>query len=102
MQKPSTLTSFFSLSKTQSTDASEPITEFDIPYYEMNMHCYTNPVYYGDGSVMSAYINVGDVVFFKHGNLRDIFIKNKTAGNNGQVVIVATVPSEFVKDKLGL
>lgn len=102
MKKPSTLTSFFSLSKTQTDDSITPLTEFDIPFYDMNMHCYTNPVYYGDGSTMSAYINDGDVVFFKNGNLRDIFIKNKTAGSNGQVVIVATVPTEFIKEKLRL
>jgi len=31
-------------------------------------------------------------MYFDKGDLRDIFFKNRTAGNNGRVVIVGTVP----------
>lgn len=100
-RKPSTLLSFFSLSKTIG-DTSDRVTDFDIPCYDANIHCYSNPVYYGDGTVMSAKILVGDVAFFQNVNLRDIHLKNVTAGSDAEVVIVATVPSAFIKQELGL
>jgi len=100
--KYSTLTSCISLAKTMAADAAEPITLDDIPFYECNLHCYTNALIYGDGAVMDAYMNVGDIVSFKNGNLREIFIQNKTAGNNGKISVVATVPTHFVKEALKL
>jgi len=95
-----TFYSLFSLSLTLSDDAAHRVCDFDIPYYEMNAHCLTNELYYGTGEVTEAPFGVGDVVSFKNGNLRDFFVKNRTAGNNGKVVIVASVPTEAVKDKL--
>jgi hypothetical protein len=98
-RKPSTVLSFFSLSKTAS-DAIERVTQYNIPYYDCNLHCYTHPLYYGDGTVMSAYMNPGDVAFFQNGNLRDIQIQNYTTGSDGVMVITATIPTEFVKEEL--
>ena len=95
-----TFYSFFSLSMTLADDATHRVCDFDIPFYEMNMHCETHNLYYGTGEECSAPFTVGDVVSFRNGNLRDIFIKNRTAGDNGKVVIVATVPQESVKDML--
>lgn len=92
--------SFFSLSYTLANDTANRICDFDIPFYEMNMHCEDNNLYYGTGEECSAPFTVGDVVSFRNGNLRDIFIKNRTAGSNGKVVIVATVPQAAVKDLL--
>ena len=45
-------------------------------------------------------VTVGDVVSFRNANLRDIFVKNRTAGSNGKVVIVATVPQKVIKEIL--
>ena len=39
---------------------------------------------------------------FDNGDIKDIFFKNKVAGNNGRVVIVATVPIQDVLDRLRL
>jgi len=100
-RKPSTVLSFFSLEKTAS-DAVERITEYNIPFYDLNIHCYTHPVYYGDGAVMSAKMDPGDVAFFRNGNMHDIQVKNFTTGSNGVVVITATVPTHYVKQELNL
>jgi len=92
--------SFFSLSYTLSNDSANRVCDFDIPFYEMNLHCETNNIYYGTGEICEAPMVVGDVISFRNGNLRDIFIKNRTAGSNGKVILVATVPQEAVKDLL--
>lgn len=97
---PSTLRSFFSLSITLSDDAVHPVTENQVPFYDINIRCMTNAVNYGDGTGMEDYLSVGDVAYFRNGNLGDIFIKNKTAGSNGKVVITGTVPTDWVKEKL--
>ena len=83
-------------------DGIEAITLNELPFYEANIHCYSNALYYGDGAIMEAYVNVGDVLSFKNGNLAELFIKNKTAGNNGQIVVVATVPTARVQEALKL
>jgi len=100
MKKYKTITSIISLSKTMTADNAEPVTLFDIPFYEANFHCYDNALYYGDGSIMATYMNVGDVLTYKNGNLRDMFIKNKTAGSNGTISITATVPTAFTREAL--
>lgn len=81
-------------------DAAHPLTTADIPFYEVNLHCYTNDLFYGNGSIMAAKILAADVASFKNGNLRDIFVQNAAAAANGQIVAVATVPTKWLKDKL--
>lgn len=83
-----------------SDDNAHPLTVQDIPFYEVNLHCYTNDLLYGNGTVIAAKILADDVASFKNGNLRDIFIKNAVAGNNGQIVAVATVPTKWSKKQL--
>jgi hypothetical protein len=78
-------------------DGIHPVSKFDVPFYEVNLHCYTNDLLYGDGNIMAAKIIADDVASFRNGNLRDIFIQNATAGNNGQLVAVATVPIDVIK-----
>jgi len=100
-RKPSTVLSFFSLEKT-AADTVARITENNIPFYDLNLHCYTNPVYYGDGAVMTAYMNPGDIAFFQKGNMRDIHIKNYTTGSDGVIAVTATVPTAYVSEVLKL
>ena len=98
--QPSTTRSFFSHKITLSDDSTHPIIENPIPFYDINLRCITNAVNYGDGTTMDDYILVGEVAYFRNGQLNDIFIKNKTAGSNGEIVITGTVPTEYIKDKL--
>ncbi len=85
--------SFLSLSYTLSNDNINRVSDTPQPFYECNIHCATHPVYYGTGEICEAPLSVGDVAFFKNGNLQDIFVKNQGAGNNGKIIIVATVPT---------
>jgi len=97
----SQLRSMLSFSFT-GADTAAPLTQADVPCYEVNIHAYTHPAYYGDGAVMGAEIAAGDVATFKKCNLKDIFIQNKNAGDNTVVYIVAAVPNHFVTAALGL
>ena len=94
-------TTFYSISLTMTDDTAHPLTRADIPFYEVNLHCYTNDLLYGNGSIMAAKILADDVASFRSGNLRDIFVQNATPGNNGQIVAVASVPTKWLKAKLG-
>ena len=93
-------TTFYSISITLSDDNPHPLVNTDIPFYDVNLHCYTKALYYGTGTLLEAEIGVGDVASFRNGNLRDIFIKNKTAGENGKIVAVATIPTKYIKKAL--
>jgi len=101
MKPPISLeTSVYSVSLTMTDDNPHRIIEFDVPFYEVNLHCYTNDLYYGNGSVMAAKILADDVASFRNGNLRDFLFQNATAGNNGQIVAVAVVPTDFLRKQL--
>lgn len=99
MNFPSSIISF---NMTMTDDNAHRITEFDIPYYEVNLHCYTNDLNYGTGEVIAAKIIADDVASFRNGNLKDFLFKNATAGQNGQIVAVAVVPTKFVKQSLAI
>jgi hypothetical protein len=98
-QKPN-YSSFLSLKITLTDDIATRLSDIDIPFYDANFECKTNAVYYGNGVVMENLLNVGEVAYFRSGNLKDIFIKNVTAGNNGVLVLSATVPTVFVQEAL--
>lgn len=94
------LQSFSSLvgfSLTMSDDREKRIVEFDMPFYEANIHVYTNAAKYGAMGVCEAVINAGDVVWFTNGNLRDFIFANNVAGSNTKIVVQATVPTEYMK-----
>jgi len=92
--------SFYSVALTLSDDGVHRISDYSIPFYEANFHCETASVLYGTGEECSAPLNNGDVVFFRNGDLRDFFFKNAAAGVNGKVVVVCTVPTDAIKNKL--
>lgn len=76
------------------------ITEFT-PYFEMNVHIYTNDVVYGDGTTMEAIAVANAVLTFKKSDLQDLYFKSRTSGLHGRVVAVATVPQPEVLRALG-
>jgi len=91
-----TVTSFLSLNKT-ITDNAAPFTTTAIPVFEANIHIYDNDIYYGDGASQTALAQAGSVLYFPKFDLRDLFFKNRTAGNAGKVSIVATTPDKNVE-----
>lgn len=78
-------------------DTAKPFTTTSIPYFECNFHCYDYDLYYGDGAVQEAIVQAGGGFNYPKGDLADIFFKNRTAGENGKIVIVATVPVQYVE-----
>jgi len=94
-----TKTSFFSFNKTIG-DTAQPLIQHHVPFFEVNIHVYDNDVYYGDGTTMSAIAQAGSVLYFNRGSLRDLYFKNRTAGNDGVVVVSATVPIYYVEEAL--
>ena len=95
----STVTSIISLSKTVG-DTAEPFFLDDVPFFEANFHIQDHAVYYGDGAKQAAVAAAGSVLTFPKGNLREIFFKNRTAGNTATVVAVATVPTAYTREAL--
>lgn len=81
---------FVSVSRTLTSDTPQRVVEFDAWFQECNIHCLTNPLYYGSAGHQEAPLPVGAYAWFVKGNLKDIFIRNFTGGSNGKVVAVYT------------
>ena len=84
-------------SKTKSiTDLAEPFTTDEIVFYDLNIHIYTNDVYYGDGTTMDAIAIAGSTLDFRNGNLKDIHFVNKTPASVAVVTVAGTIVSKKV------
>lgn len=94
--------SFYSIEYQLADDAAHNLTAESVPFYECNIHIYDNDVYYGSGAVNKAVASANSVLTFRNGDLKDFFFKNKVAGNNGRIVVVASVPVKQVLDMLRL
>ena len=55
---------------------------------------------YGPAGSQEGKIFPNDIMWIRNGNLRDFRFKNNTAGENGLIVAVMTVPNDFVKKEL--
>lgn len=96
-----TKTSFFTFKKTIGNSATRLIDN-SIPFYEANFHIQDNDVKYGDGVQQEATATADSVLDFKNGDIKDVWFKNAVADAVGVVVVVATVPLQYVKDMLRL
>jgi hypothetical protein len=97
-----TTRSFFHATSTASADTPFRLSDVSIPFYEGNFHIVDENAYYGDMAAQEAPAFVGDVITFPRGDLADIFFKNYTGGSNTKIVFVGVVPTEKVKESLGL
>lgn len=93
-------TSLISFSLTMTDNNARRIVDYDLPFYECNVHVYTNAAKYGNSGNVDATVNAGDVVWFTNGNLKDFLFMNNTAGSNTKIVCVATVPTYYMKQLL--
>ncbi len=82
---------FFSIEKTLADDGAHPIVDYDVFFEEINLHCQTNSINYGNALIQDAVMPVGSFASFKNGNLKEIYIRNTGAGSNGKVVAVCTL-----------
>lgn len=85
--------SFVSVSKTFASDnpANALSGEVDLIFQELDIQILTNDAYYGDHNIQEFELSAGDIVSFRSSagiNLKDIYFKNQTAGNNIKVVAV--------------
>ena len=94
--------SFYSYQLQLADDDPHNLTPESLPFYEANIHIYDNDVYYGNGTNITAIASANSVLTFRNADLKDIFFKNKVAGNNGKIVVVATVPQKDVLQTLRL
>ena len=99
-QIPTSISSVVAFTMTMSDDNAHRIVEFDCPFYDLNIHCYTEDANYGNMHTTDGEILTGDVAFFRNGNLKDFLFKNKSAGSNCKIVCVATVPTKFMEQVL--
>jgi hypothetical protein len=97
---PKTVTSLITLTHTAADDNPFRLTDAPIPFYEINIHVETNDCYYGTQRTQGAIGATGSVISFQNGDIRDIVFKNKTAGSNTKITIVATVPTEYTQQGL--
>jgi hypothetical protein len=59
----------------------------------VNIHCYTNDVYYGNAGLLSGIIRANAVIWFDAPcRVSDLLFKNLTAGSNATIVITGTLP----------
>lgn len=93
---PKTTTSIITLNKTATSDASFRICDASIPFYDINVHVESNDCKYGTPVAQEAIAVTGSVISFRNGDIRDIWFKNRVAGNNTKIIIVATVPTDYV------
>jgi hypothetical protein len=87
---PSTL---YSKTKTATSDALFQVdVEGNVMLSSINIHCYTNPAYYGNMSACNGIIQANAVVWFdKPVKVSDLWFKNYTAGSNCVITITGTV-----------
>ena len=58
----------------------------------INIHCYTNPSYYGTAGYQSGIIQANACIWFDgHIRVSDLWFKNYTAGSNTVIVVTGIV-----------
>jgi hypothetical protein len=81
-------------------DTTQPITNEDTPFYACDFQCLTNPMNLGVGGILDLKLNPNETYWTYNANLRDFMCKNATAGSNGKITIIATVPNAYVENAL--
>lgn len=84
-------------SVTATADTAFPIVspgseEGEILLTSVNIHCYTNDMFAGNGAYQSAIIRANAVIWFDGIiKISDLWFKNVTGGANGQIVVMGLV-----------
>lgn len=85
---------------TLGDDAAHVLTDQDIPFYAADMQCQTKAVTIGVGGAMYFKLNPTETYWTYNANLRDFMVKNTTATEDGELIILATVPNQYVEKAL--
>lgn len=82
---------FYNKSKTASADSQFQVDDGNTVLTSINIHCTTNPAYYGDKNFQQGIILANAVVWFdKPVKVADLWFKNYTAGSNCVITITGT------------
>lgn len=73
------------------SDSPQPLSIHPLLLNDVNIHVYDNDIYYGSGTEQKAIAVVDSVLSFRFLQLNKFFVKNKTSGSNGRVVVVGTL-----------
>ena len=74
------------------TDGGGQLTPHDLRFLDVNIHVEDHDIYYGNSGNFTAVAKAGSVItLIGIGNLKDIIVKNKTAGNTAHLSIVASI-----------
>jgi len=85
---------------TLSDDSPHVILNEDIPFYQCDFQCQTNAVKLGIGGIQDFTLNPNETYWIYNANIKDFMIKNASAGNNGTVCIIMSVPNAYVENAL--
>ena len=74
------------------TDGGERLSPNEVKFLDLNIHVEDNDIYYGNEGSVTAVAKAGSVItLLGLGNLQDIIVKNKTAGNTAHLSIVGSI-----------
>lgn len=94
--------SIITFEHTATDDLKFSLAQADVWIASANIHVLTHAAKYGDTLAQEAQIAANNVVWFNDFNLKDLFFKNASAGDNTVVRIVAVRMTEGRKEELGL
>jgi hypothetical protein len=90
-------------SATASADTQFNLTSIDVWMKEVDIFIYTNDADVGNIDNQSLYVAANDVYTIKGiVNIREIYFKNHTAGNNTSVAVAGVTLSDFEKKQAGI
>jgi len=82
-------------------DLPHVLSSEDIPFYAADFQCQTKAVKIGVGGSMGFILNPSETYWTYNANLRDFMVENNTATEDGSLIVLATVPNQYVSKALG-
>jgi len=85
---------------TQTDDNPKAIVSQDIPFYACDFQCQDHTLKLGNSGAVDFILYPAETYWTYNANLRDFVFQNETAGENAVLVIVATVPNQYVEEAI--
>lgn len=85
---------------TLGDDKSHNVSNVDIPFYAADMQCQTQAVKLGVAGAMDFVLYPNETYWTYNANLKDFQVMNNAAGVDGSLIVIATVPNQFVEKAL--
>ncbi len=85
---------------TLADDKSHNVSNVDIPFYAADMQCQTAAVKIGVAGSMDFVLYPNETYWTYNANLKDFQVMNNVPTVDGQLIVIATVPNQFVEAAL--